>query len=49
MAVHTFTRDIRQTPVWNEVKRWNIEDKQALIALLYSTMSDCSFSNKDEQ
>ena len=49
MAVHTYTRDIRQTPVWNEVKRWNLEDKQALIALLYSTMSDCSFSNKDEQ
>ena len=49
MAVHTYNRDIQQTPVWNEVKRWNIEDKQALITLLYSTMSDSSFLSNDEQ
>ena len=49
MAVHTYSRDIQQSPVWKEVERWNVEDKQALIALLYSTMSDSSFLNKDEQ
>ena len=49
MAVHTYNRDIRQTPVWNEVKSWNVEDKQALITLLYSTMGDSSCSNGNEQ
>ena len=49
MAVHTYTHDIRQTPVWNEVKGWNLEDKKALITLLYSTIGASSFSNKDDQ
>ena len=49
MAVHTYNRNIQQTPVWNEVKNWDVEDKQALITLLYSSMGDYSFSNKKEQ
>jgi len=49
MAVHTYNRDIQQTPVWNEVKGWNMEDKQALIKLLYLSMGDSTFSNKNEQ
>ena len=49
MAVHIYNRDIQQTPVWNEVKSWNVEDKQALITLLYSTMGDSSSSYENEQ
>lgn len=49
MVVQTYNRDIQQTPIWNEVKSWNVEDKQALITLLYSTMGESSFLNKDEQ
>ena len=49
MAVHTCNREIQNTPVWNEVKSWNLEDKQALISLLYSSMEDSSSPNKNEQ
>ena len=49
MAFHIYNRDIQQTPVWKEVKGWNMEDKQALITLLYSSMGDSTFSNNNEQ
>ena len=49
MAVHTYNRDIQQTPVWKEVKGWNMEDKQTLIKLLYSSMGASSVSPKNEQ
>ncbi len=34
----TSTNKIQNTPIWNEVKNWNVEDKRMLITLLYSTM-----------
>ena len=31
--------EIQNTPVWNEVKNWSEDCKNALITLLYSTMN----------
>lgn len=31
--------EIQNTPVWNEVKNWSEDRKNALITLLYSTMN----------
>lgn len=31
--------EIQNTPVWNEVKNWSEDRKNALIKLLYSTMN----------
>ena len=30
--------EIQNTPIWNEVKNWSDDRKNALITLLYSTM-----------
>lgn len=44
---------IQDTPVWNEVKSWSIDDKRNLIALLYDTMveeeQDCNVKESAEE
>lgn len=40
--------NIEQTPVWNEVKDWSDEKKNALITLLYMTMGKPLENEQDE-
>jgi len=49
MDIRIYNRDIQQTPVWKEVEGWNMEDKQTLIKLLYSSMGASTVSKKNEQ
>lgn len=39
-------RDIRQTPVWNEVKNWGKEDKVGLITLLSLSLAELQSSEE---
>lgn len=47
------TTRIQETPVWNEVKSWSIDDKRSLITLLYDTMveekQDCDAMESVEE
>lgn len=39
---------IQNSPVWNEVKNWDTDDKRMLITLLYTSIKDDEQSKKDE-
>lgn len=32
--------NIQKSPVWNEIKNWNLEDKRMLITLLYTSIKN---------
>ena len=32
--------NVQSSPVWNEVKNWNVQQKAQLIKLLYASISD---------
>ncbi len=40
---------IQKTPVWNEIKNWDVEDKRMLITLLYTSIKDEEQRNDVEE
>lgn len=40
---------IQNTPVWNEIKNWNADDKRMLMTLLYTSIKNDEQSKIDDE